>query len=81
MTGRSSLESPGRMRRLLRSGRHLLERICTAQGLDTRPIRLIKLDAEGYEPEIIAGGRQALARCRAVLIEYSPELMKAGKGP
>ncbi len=34
----------------------------------------MKIDVEGYEPYVIAGARQTLARTRAVITEFSPHL-------
>jgi FkbM family methyltransferase len=47
-------------------------------GLGERPIAAIKIDVEGYEPAVIAGARRALARTGAVILEYSPDLSRAG---
>jgi FkbM family methyltransferase len=45
-------------------------------GLGDQPIAAIKIDVEGYEPAVIAGGRRALARTQAVILEFSPSLYR-----
>ncbi len=52
----------------------LLERL----GLGDAPVAAIKIDVEGYEPQVLKGARQALARTGALLIELSPELSLQG---
>ena len=47
-------------------------------GLADRPVLIAKMDVEGYEPEVVAGARQTLARADVVIIEYSPGLGRAG---
>jgi FkbM family methyltransferase len=42
------------------------------------PIHALKLDVEGYEPAVIAGAAQALARTSIVVIELSRELSERG---
>jgi FkbM family methyltransferase len=37
----------------------------------SKPI-LVKLDIQGYEPEFLAGAKNLLANCDALLMEYSP---------
>jgi len=49
-------------------------------GYADRPIALLKIDAEGYEPAIVAGAQQVLTRTDAIILEYSSELNLAG-GP
>ena len=43
-----------------------------------RPIKLIKLEAEGAEPEIIAGGSAALRRAEYVTVDAGPERGREG---
>jgi FkbM family methyltransferase len=51
-------------------------------GLDSMPIALMKIDIEGYEVFALRGARLALGRTRALVMEYSPDLMKsAGLDP
>ena len=38
----------------------------------------MKIDVEGYEPEVVAGAKQALARAEVVVVEHSPGLSQAG---
>ena len=47
-------------------------------GLADRAINVIKIDVEGYEPAVIAGATRALQRTRALILEYSPYLSRAG---
>jgi Methyltransferase FkbM domain len=47
-------------------------------GLGDRPILVLKIDVEGYEPAVIEGANQALTRTRAVVLEYSPGLSRDG---
>lgn len=45
-------------------------------------IRLLKIDIEGYEIDALLGASKTLARCDAVLVEYSPSfLAAAGRRP
>jgi FkbM family methyltransferase len=47
-------------------------------GLADRPVLIVKIDVEGYEPEVVAGASQTLARADVVIMEYSPGLGRAG---
>ena len=47
-------------------------------GLGDRPVALIKIDVEGYEPAVIAGAARTLERTDALILEYSPELSESG---
>jgi FkbM family methyltransferase len=49
-----------------------LDGALTALGLADRPVALIKIDVEGYEPAVIAGAAETLKRADAVILEYSP---------
>ena len=40
------------------------------------PIALIKMDAEGYEPNIVAGAASVLARTRMLYTEFDPQLIQ-----
>jgi len=55
-----------------------LDGALAALSFGDRPIAVIKIDVEGYEPAVIAGARQALDRTDAVILEYSPDLSRAG---
>jgi len=45
-------------------------------------IELLKIDIEGYEVDALLGAQQTLARCKNILIEYSPGFLKAaGRDP
>jgi FkbM family methyltransferase len=43
-----------------------------------RPVSLIKIDVEGYEPAVIGGASKTLDRTDALIVEYSPDLSRAG---
>jgi FkbM family methyltransferase len=43
-------------------------------GFGNRRVAIIKIDVEGYEPAVIAGARETLARTDAVILEYTPTL-------
>lgn len=47
-------------------------------GLADRPVSVLKIDVEGYEPAVIAGATKTLERTGAVILEYSPDLSSAG---
>ena len=47
-------------------------------GLGGRPVALIKIDVEGYEPAVIAGARRTLECTTAVLLEHSPDWSRGG---
>jgi FkbM family methyltransferase len=47
-------------------------------GLSDRPVSVLKIDVEGYEPAVIAGASKTLERTAAVIMEYSPDLSSAG---
>jgi FkbM family methyltransferase len=48
-----------------------------ALGLADRAVDLIKIDIEGFELSALRGATAALSRCRNLVIEYSPDLMRA----
>jgi len=47
-------------------------------GLEGRAVAVIKIDVEGFEPAVIAGASRTLARTQAIILEYSPDLSRAG---
>jgi FkbM family methyltransferase len=49
-----------------------------AIGLADRRVLVLKIDVEGYEPAVIAGAQQTLARTDVVILEYSPDLSRSG---
>jgi FkbM family methyltransferase len=52
------------------------------RSLQNRVPRLIKVDVEGYEFQVLAGATSVLRACDTVLAEYSPGLMQqAGEDP
>jgi FkbM family methyltransferase len=55
-----------------------LDRELNSLGLGDRPILVLKIDVEGYEPAVIEGASQALTRTTVVVLEYSPSLSRDG---
>jgi FkbM family methyltransferase len=55
-----------------------LDRALRDLRLDERPIRMLKIDVEGYESAVISGAAGALERTETVILEYSPALSRAG---
>lgn len=52
------------------------------QALGDSPVRLLKMDIEGYELFALRGASQVLQRCEWLLIEHSPDYMRlAGLDP
>ena len=49
-----------------------------ALGFGERPVSLIKIDVEGYEPAVIDGAARTLQRTDGLILEYSPDLSQAG---
>lgn len=47
-------------------------------GLADRPVLIVKIDVEGYEPEVVTGAKRTLARADVVIVEHSPGLSEAG---
>jgi FkbM family methyltransferase len=47
-------------------------------GFDDRPINILKIDVEGYEPDVIAGAGSTLERTEVVIHEFSPAFSWAG---
>ena len=48
------------------------------QGFGERIPRLIKIDIEGFELMALAGGKDVLARCPLLILEFSPAYMRRG---
>ncbi len=55
-----------------------LDSALDALGLADRPVLILKIDVEGYEPAVIEGAARTLARTAVVLLEYSPDLGREG---
>jgi FkbM family methyltransferase len=55
-----------------------LDTALDALGLGDRRVLIIKIDVEGYEPAVIAGATQTLARTDVMVIEHSPGLSRSG---
>jgi len=47
-------------------------------GFQDRPISVIKIDVEGYEPAVIAGAANSITRAEAVIVECSPDISQDG---
>lgn len=47
------------------------------RALGDAPVRLLKMDIEGYEAVALRGAREVLARCEWALIEHTPAFMRA----
>lgn len=59
-----------------------LDDYCDRNGLADTPVRLLKIDIEGFEPVALRGAPALLRRCEWVLIEHSPDYMRqAGLDP
>jgi FkbM family methyltransferase len=55
-----------------------LDSALDAIGLADRRTLILKIDVEGYEPAVVAGAKQTLARTDVVILEYSPDLSRSG---
>jgi len=55
-----------------------LDSALAGMNLGGRTILALKIDVEGYEPAVIEGASQTLARTDVVITEYSPDLSRAG---
>ncbi len=53
-----------------------LDDYCEQQGLSDVPVRLLKIDIEGFEPVALRGAPGLLRRCEWILIEHSPDYMR-----
>jgi FkbM family methyltransferase len=47
-------------------------------GMASRTVAALKIDVEGYEPAVIAGAGDTLKCTDVVILEYSPDLSRAG---
>jgi len=56
-----------------------LDRALELLGFGARPVALLKIDVEGYEPAVIAGASETLTRTQLVVLEFSPERSRAGE--
>ena len=55
-----------------------LDGLLGALGLAGEPVAAIKIDVEGYEPQVLAGAASALRRCESLVVELSPGLLPGG---
>lgn len=53
-----------------------LDEFCASHGLEERPVRLMKIDVEGFELAALTGASRLLSRCETVLMEFSPTYMR-----
>ncbi|CAN5639208.1 hypothetical protein BH10BAC3_BH10BAC3_10400 [soil metagenome] len=59
-----------------------LDNFLTAEGIIDRPIKLLKIDIEGYEFTALRNAPKSLQRTENIIAEFSPDLMKAaGQNP
>jgi hypothetical protein len=56
-----------------------LDRALDDLGVAQKQVAILKIDVEGYEPEVIAGAARTLQRTDAILLEYSPGLSRGGR--
>ncbi len=52
-----------------------LTRFWAEQALGERPVRLMKVDVEGFEYFVLKGAGELLRRCAHIVLEYSPEAL------
>jgi FkbM family methyltransferase len=55
-----------------------LDAALRALGFSNCRIAILKIDVEGYEPAVVSGAMQTLARTDVVIIEHSPALSQSG---
>ncbi len=55
-----------------------LDSALTRMQFGSQRIVALKIDVEGYEPAVIEGASQTLARTDVIVTEYSPDLSRAG---
>ena len=58
-----------------------LDTALSALGYSNSRIVILKIDVEGYEPAVVSGALQTLARTDVVIIEHSPALSRLGSLP
>jgi FkbM family methyltransferase len=80
--GRHTLLSGNTSGGIVRVPVETLGAFCDRHALGDRPIRLMKIDVEGFEYFVLRGAGEVLRRCRCLLLEYSPDsLPVAGLKP
>jgi len=80
--GRHTLIATPRAGETVQVAVRTLESFWRAQRLGERPIRVLKIDVEGFEYFVLRGAGELLGRCENVLLEYSPAgLSLAGLEP
>jgi FkbM family methyltransferase len=55
-----------------------LDNALTELQLDGRAVAALKIDVEGFEPEVIEGASKTLKRTHVIILEYSPHLSRTG---
>ncbi len=53
-----------------------LDDLLASEQKDKQPIKLIKLDIEGFEYMALQGATESLKRCQYLLTEFSPQMMR-----
>ncbi|MEJ0005284.1 MAG: FkbM family methyltransferase [Steroidobacteraceae bacterium] len=54
-----------------------LEAFWVRQGLESRQLRFLKIDVEGFEYQVLRGAGDLLRRCACIHLEYSPDAFTA----
>ena len=70
-SGDSSIFSPDNLKNRITIEATTLDAECNY--LSGKPIELLKLEAEGAEPEILLGGERTVKQCRYVVADLGPE--------
>jgi Methyltransferase FkbM domain len=55
-----------------------LDTILDNLGFPDQRVLILKIDVEGNEPAVVAGANRTLARTDVLILEYSPDLSRAG---
>jgi FkbM family methyltransferase len=53
-----------------------LDKLLADEHMDKRPVKLIKIDIEGFEYNAMLGARECLQRCEYLLSEFTPDMMQ-----
>lgn len=64
----------------VRVGTDTLDDCLARAGLADRVIFLLKVDVEGFEPEVIEGAAESLRRVQRVLLEFTPAFLDGHRG-
>ncbi len=55
-----------------------LDHFISERGLSPKSIKLLKIDVEGYELNVLRGAESLLGKVPVILLEFSPEYMRKG---